>query len=71
LLAEILDLLKSKLDSSGMVQTRSGNAATSGLRVAARKNGNDFPLLPKPLHPEDLLKKLAEWGLPAARKSVA
>ncbi len=49
----------------------SGNAATSGLLLAARSNGNDFPLLPKPVHPEDLLKKLSEWGLPTVRKSVA
>lgn len=50
----------------------SGNAATSGLQLAARKNGIHFPLLPKPVHPEDLLKKLAEWGFPAARsESVA
>ncbi len=50
----------------------SGNAATSGLQLAARKNGIHFPLLPKPVHPEDLLEKLAEWGLPAARsESVA
>ncbi len=49
----------------------SGNAATSGLLLAARSNGNDFPLLPKPVHPEDLLKKLSEWGLPATRKSAA
>lgn len=48
----------------------SGNAATSSLQLAARKNGIHFPLLPKPVHPEDLLKKLAEWGLPAVRSEA-
>lgn len=38
----------------------SGQAATAELWDRARKQGRDFPLLSKPIHPEDLLKKVAE-----------
>jgi len=38
----------------------SGQAATAELLHRAQKQGCDFPLLPKPMHPEDLLKKVAE-----------
>ena len=38
----------------------SGQAATAELLDRARKQGCDFPLLAKPVHPEDLLKKVAE-----------
>jgi len=39
----------------------SGNAAYGDL-LPADRNSLDFVFLTKPLHPEDLLKKLAEWG---------
>ena len=38
----------------------SGQAATAELLDRAQKQGCDFPLLSKPIHPEDLLKKVAE-----------
>lgn len=38
----------------------SGQAATAELLDRAKKQGCDFPLLCKPVHPEDLLKKVAE-----------
>jgi DNA-binding NtrC family response regulator len=38
----------------------SGQAATAELLDRAKKQGCDFPLLSKPIHPEDLLKKVAE-----------
>ena len=36
----------------------SGQAATAELLDRARKQGCDFPLLSKPVHPEDLLKRV-------------
>ena len=49
----------------------SGQADTAELLDRVRKQGRDFPLLSKPVHPEDLLKKIAEIlsssKLPAAR----
>ena len=38
----------------------SGQAATAELLDRAQKQGCDFPLVSKPIHPEDLLKKIAE-----------
>jgi DNA-binding NtrC family response regulator len=38
----------------------SGQAATAELLDRAQKQGCDFPLLSKPIHPEDLLKRVAE-----------
>jgi DNA-binding NtrC family response regulator len=38
----------------------SGHAATAELLHRARKQGCDFTLLSKPIHPEVLLKKVAE-----------
>lgn len=38
----------------------SGQAATAELLDRAQKQGCDFPLLSKPVHPEDLLKTVAE-----------
>jgi DNA-binding NtrC family response regulator len=38
----------------------SGQAATAELLDRAQKQGSDFPLLSKPIHPEDLLKRVAE-----------
>jgi FixJ family two-component response regulator len=49
----------------------SGQAATSNLLDAAREGGHDFEILTKPVHPEDLLKRIhsvtddAASGLPA------
>jgi CheY-like chemotaxis protein len=36
----------------------SGNAATADLLRAARAQGQEFELLPKPIHPDELLRKL-------------
>lgn len=36
----------------------SGQAATADLLETARKRGHDFNLLPKPVHPADLLERL-------------
>lgn len=36
----------------------SGQAATANLLTEAREQGYDFDLLPKPVHPADLLAKL-------------
>ncbi|MGA2886742.1 MAG: response regulator [Terracidiphilus sp.] len=38
----------------------SGQAATAGLLETAREQGYDFEVLSKPVHPTDLLKKIAE-----------
>jgi DNA-binding NtrC family response regulator len=38
----------------------SGQASTAELLERAQNQGCDFPLLSKPVHPEDLLKKVAE-----------
>jgi DNA-binding NtrC family response regulator len=38
----------------------SGQAATTELLDHAQKQGCDFPLVSKPIHPEDMLKKVAE-----------
>lgn len=38
----------------------SGQAATLELLENARKQGSDLPLLSKPIHPNDLLQKVAE-----------
>ena len=40
----------------------SGNTETTDLLEAARMVGRQFPLLPKPFHPEDLLAKLDEMS---------
>jgi len=38
----------------------SGQAGTSNILQRARASGHEFELLPKPIHPEDLLKKLRQ-----------
>ena len=38
----------------------SGQAATAQMLERARKQGIDFPLVSKPIHPEELLKKIAK-----------
>jgi DNA-binding response OmpR family regulator len=40
----------------------SGQAGTANLLESARKKGHDFELLPKPIHPDELLKKLSAIG---------
>ena len=49
----------------------SGQAATAELLDRAKKQGCDFPLLAKPIHPEDLLKKVAEILNPSKLHQVA
>lgn len=47
----------------------SGQAGTMDLLSNARKEGHDFPLLPKPIHPADLLRHIRQqdpaWALEA------
>lgn len=38
----------------------SGQAATEDLRAKARRSGYEFELLAKPVHPEDLIKKIKD-----------
>ncbi len=38
----------------------SGQAETADLLKAARENGHDFELLPKPVHPAELLARLQD-----------
>jgi DNA-binding response OmpR family regulator len=38
----------------------SGQASTADLLAAAREDGHQFTLLNKPLHPQDLLKRVSE-----------
>lgn len=42
----------------------SGQSATANLLEAARKNGYDFELLLKPVHPSDLLTKIRDLTEP-------
>jgi CheY-like chemotaxis protein len=37
----------------------SGQAGTTNILEAARAEGHEFEMLPKPIHPEQLLKKLS------------
>jgi DNA-binding NtrC family response regulator len=39
----------------------SGQAATSDLLATVRERGLDFDVLPKPVHPRDLLAKIGRW----------
>ena len=55
-----LALVVSKKCPECKVLLFSGQAATAELLDRAQKQGCDFPLLSKPVHPEDLLKKVAE-----------
>jgi CheY-like chemotaxis protein len=43
----------------------SGHAATADLLADAREMGYDFALMTKPVHPADLLKRIAESFAPA------
>ena len=38
----------------------SGQAGTADILSQARANGNEFVMLPKPIHPDELLERLAE-----------
>ena len=50
----------------------SGNAATCDLLGKARASGYNFPLLTKPLHPAQLLARIAEtFSFPSPRLAVA
>jgi DNA-binding NtrC family response regulator len=49
----------------------SGHAATAELLDRAREQGYDFPLLSKPVHPEVLLKKVADLLNSRELKQVA
>lgn len=44
----------------------SGQAVTAHLLEAARKNGHDFELLLKPVHPADLLARIQNLSQPAS-----
>lgn len=48
-----------KLCPNARIILFSGQAATSDLLESARALGHTFEMLPKPIHPEQLLKKLA------------
>src|SRR5262245_17386166 len=39
----------------------SGQASTSDILEQARAKGHEFELLPKPVHPDEILKKLSEY----------
>jgi DNA-binding NtrC family response regulator len=39
----------------------SGQAATADLLATVRGRGLDFDVLPKPVHPRDLLAKIGRW----------
>jgi hypothetical protein len=36
----------------------SGHAGTAAILKKARTEGHDFEILPKPIHPDDLLREL-------------
>jgi CheY-like chemotaxis protein len=42
----------------------SGQAVTADLLEAARKQGHDFEVLAKPIHPTDLLARIKDMDLP-------
>jgi DNA-binding NtrC family response regulator len=44
----------------------SGQASTLNLLETVRERGHNFELLAKPVHPTDLLARVAEAGLPGA-----
>jgi CheY-like chemotaxis protein len=48
----------------------SGQASTADLLASARENGHHFTLLNKPLHPQDLLRRVSE-GLKSKQVPVA
>lgn len=48
----------------------SGQASTADLLASARANGHHFTLLNKPLHPQDLLRRVSE-GLKSKQVPVA
>lgn len=48
-----------KLCPSTRIWLFSGQAGTADILEMARSRGHDFELLPKPIHPDELLKKLS------------
>jgi len=69
LLSDVIMPVMSGIDLAIQVQRQcpdcrvlrfSGHAATSDLLKAARADGHDFDLLPKPAHPTDLLRAIQE-----------
>ena len=50
----------------------SGQASTADLLATARKQGHEFEILAKPIHPQDLLDKLRrDFGKPHDRRQEA
>jgi DNA-binding response OmpR family regulator len=49
----------------------SGQASTVDLLVQARETGHDFAILNKPIHPSDMLRRVAEIVPPAKQDSYA
>jgi DNA-binding NtrC family response regulator len=47
----------------------SGNAAMLDMLATARRQGHDFELLTKPIHPKDLLAKIAFDGMTSGTRS--
>ncbi len=44
----------------GRVVLFSGQAGTTDILKQAKADGHEFHLLPKPIHPDELLERLAE-----------
>jgi CheY-like chemotaxis protein len=59
-----LAILLKKLCPSCKILLFSGQAATADLLQAARKQGYDFELLAKPVHPKDILRVIREREQP-------
>ena len=49
----------------------SGQAATVDLLEKARQMGHDFAILSKPIHPDDMLRRVSEYVKPAEQESLA
>jgi DNA-binding NtrC family response regulator len=49
----------------------SGQASTADLLAAANRDGHQFLLLSKPLHPTDLLARISESLKPRKQKTAA
>ncbi len=60
--AAIADTLAAILGLNGFSAQSAYSAEAALKMLPADRNSLDFVFLTKPLHPEDLLKKLAEWG---------
>jgi CheY-like chemotaxis protein len=53
-----------KLCPAARILLFSGQAGTADILREARANGHHFELLPKPIHPDQLLKRLSTTGSP-------